>query len=528
MPGSIKFNSYWKVLIKNPTILIYAWSFASFTMFNFLESGQLVIIKDCVKPIEEVIYTFVVTLPVLSFPVIGCVTDTYFGRYKVIKISLIVMWMGSILVLFPQILKPALSDSIYNIAASISKTICMLGCIGFQTNILQFGFDQLIDSSATDLVKFCFSYMCVYYISSALNGLLQCSICCDFFFMSQLLVPFLMTFAVLSDLVLNHILVKEPRTHNPIKLIFKVLRYAAKNKHPRMRSAFTYWEDKPYSRIDVGKVKYGGPFTTEQVEDVKTFFRVIGLISVACIFVSITAMPFLVSCISFWYSFWGHSNFTENCLKNYVYYYAGPIFIIASFLLWCIFIRFCFMKWLHKLTAPVVCFIGISFMLLGILELILLEQLTSSGTCASCKIKNLMNQGFDTNRMRLFSVLAVTYSLGGYLVASSGITFVCAQVPYSMKGLVFGFSYSCLVVTMLLAYYVVFGSFQMLNASVLKLCCMQWYFLCCLMLAVICYAGFVVVAYFYKKRLREDHLPNQQYFAEQYYDTLYNSTADRY
>ena len=66
-------------------------------------------------------------------------------------------------------------------------------------------------------------------------------------------------------------------TNNPLKLIYQVLKYAAKNKYPRLRSAFTYWEDKPYSRIDLGKNKYGGPFTIEQVEDVKTFFRILAV-----------------------------------------------------------------------------------------------------------------------------------------------------------------------------------------------------------------------------------------------------------
>ena len=73
-------------------------------------------------------------------------------------------------------------------------------------------------------------------------------------------------------------------THNPLTFIFQVLRYAVKNKYPRQRSAFTYWEDKPYSRIDLGKTKYGGPFTTEQVEDVKTYFRILVLIGIKCNF----------------------------------------------------------------------------------------------------------------------------------------------------------------------------------------------------------------------------------------------------
>jgi len=36
----------------------------------------------------------------------------------------------------------------------------------------------------------------------------------------------------------------------------------------------TYWEDTPVSRINLGKKNYGGPFTNEKVEDVKTFLRV--------------------------------------------------------------------------------------------------------------------------------------------------------------------------------------------------------------------------------------------------------------
>ena len=59
-----------------------------------------------------------------------------------------------------------------------------------------------------------------------------------------------------------------------------VIKYTIKHKHPQFRSAFTYCEDELPSRIDFGKSKYGGPFTTEQVEDVKTFLRCLPLISI--------------------------------------------------------------------------------------------------------------------------------------------------------------------------------------------------------------------------------------------------------
>ena len=41
------------------------------------------------------------------------------------------------------------------------------------------------------------------------------------------------------------------------------------------RSAFTYWDNKTPSPIDLGKQKYGGSFTEEEVEDTKTFWRIV-------------------------------------------------------------------------------------------------------------------------------------------------------------------------------------------------------------------------------------------------------------
>ena len=60
--------------------------------------------------------------------------------------------------------------------------------------------------------------------------------------------------------------------------VYKVLKYAWQHKCPERRSAFTYWEEDIPPRIDLGKSKYGGPFTTEEVEDVKTFISLFFLL----------------------------------------------------------------------------------------------------------------------------------------------------------------------------------------------------------------------------------------------------------
>ena len=48
--------------------------------------------------------------------------------------------------------------------------------------------------------------------------------------------------------------------------------------HLDLNLAFTYWEEDIPRRIDLGKNNYGGPFTNEEVEDTKTFFRIVLLL----------------------------------------------------------------------------------------------------------------------------------------------------------------------------------------------------------------------------------------------------------
>ena len=73
-------------------------------------------------------------------------------------------------------------------------------------------------------------------------------------------------------------LITVPQLTNPIKFITRVLNYARNHNYPENRSALTYWEEEHPSCIDLGMSKYGGPFSVEEVEDVKTIFRLIPLI----------------------------------------------------------------------------------------------------------------------------------------------------------------------------------------------------------------------------------------------------------
>ena len=56
-------------------------------------------------------------------------------------------------------------------------------------------------------------------------------------------------------------------------VLVKYLVMPEKNKYPRNRSALTYWEEDYPGRLDLDKDNYGGPFSEEHVEDVKTVLR---------------------------------------------------------------------------------------------------------------------------------------------------------------------------------------------------------------------------------------------------------------
>ena len=84
------------------------------------------------------------------------------------------------------------------------------------------------------------------------------------------------------------------RTHkitNPIKLILQVLNYTRKHRYPERRSAFTYLDEEHPSRMDFGKEKFGGPFTEEEVEDVKTVLKLLPLVICLSLTVSGSLTP---------------------------------------------------------------------------------------------------------------------------------------------------------------------------------------------------------------------------------------------
>ena len=167
-----------------------------------------------------------------------------------------------------------------------------------EANIIQFGLDQLLESPTHRLIAFIHWYyvsltagkLLTYYVYAGHSILNFYFHTVPKFFIDSLFPMLLMATAlVLKDgialflwlLSKKHFYIQSAGL-NPFKNIHKVLKYSWKHKVPEHRSAFTYWEEDIPRRIDLGKNKYGGPFTNEEVEDTKTFLRILTLL--LCLF----------------------------------------------------------------------------------------------------------------------------------------------------------------------------------------------------------------------------------------------------
>ena len=248
----------------------------------------------------------------LSYPLLGYIADVCLTRYRTLKCSLIFLIVGCtiglILILFS--VSNNLSEiygkkSLFNqnIPKFLGIPIIALITTGvglFEANAIQFGLDQLLEAPTPKLIAFNHWYywthnvvqMVAMYLAIVLH-VLETSLKPFSQYEARAIRGSLLFTAVailglaaVGSLVLLHI----SKRHlyilraglNPFRNIYKVLKYSWNHKVPEHRSAFTYWEEDIPRRIDLGKNKYGGPFTNEEVEDTKTFLRILPLL--LCLF----------------------------------------------------------------------------------------------------------------------------------------------------------------------------------------------------------------------------------------------------
>ena len=224
------------------------------------------------------IYCYFLLYPFLAF------LGDRFIRYRVVLAGTILIAIGTAIVF---ILSFVYNHSNSNITLLISRYVFNLpvyfGLALFESNIIQLGTDQLLFASSIQLRYYIYCQNFTIYLPSFFSILIL--IMMITFGQSvhiTIITLVLFIFAILTTVngllmlcfIKRHIVIEPSPTVNAAKQIYNIFKYAIKYKRPLQRSAFTYGEAPP-GMLDRVKERYGGPFTTDQVEDVRSFKNIL-------------------------------------------------------------------------------------------------------------------------------------------------------------------------------------------------------------------------------------------------------------
>ena len=256
---------------------------------------------------------FIQGLVFISYPLIGLLTDIKLTHYRMICLSCWVLLIGHaagsvefIIGIVSNLFSSSHDYKTYILLASIvlSFVIAIVGKGMFESTVIQFGTDQMIEASSAQLSVFTHWYYWHLYLGNFCINVVVFGIIKYISQMSQcylhiqqldsnyinIILYILAHICIIQSILCCIVLVLlyskklknylniEPTGVNPIKQIVDVLKYAYYHKYPARRSALQYYQNNNPSRLDFGKVQYGGPFTNEQVEDTKTVLRLLVLL----------------------------------------------------------------------------------------------------------------------------------------------------------------------------------------------------------------------------------------------------------
>ena len=233
-------------------------------------------------------------------------------------------------------------------------------------------------------------------------------------------------------------------SRNPYKLVYKVIKFASKHKSPIHRSAFTYCEDELPSRMDLGKEKYGGPFTTEQVEDVKAFLGVLRvLLTLGPVFTTDIAASDML------YKFSNHLHFSQHLPQDNTSQFLSILMtdfkvggLTELLIVILIPIYLCLLRpFIHHYIPGMLKRIGLAIIirLLSLLSIFLIDTIGHtqySNTQCFIQIHVLPHDlGISAHYLTfpyILNALTVTFFY------TATYEFICAQSPHAMKGLLIG------------------------------------------------------------------------------------------
>ena len=543
-------NSFSQVFTKAIGVILL-WNFSTGLMYSLLLYPSSTLQLEHIK-VAYVLFGLSSALFWLS-PFAGYLADVKLSRFNTLRYSTYIMTVsvGFILLTFIVFISTIHSIGLYFglliAMAVIALFIYMCGKVFFQANILQFGTDQLCDAPTQCSVLFLYAYLWCDNFRNVL--ILSINIPGHEIYISQSdsdisidkvkshCILMILSSSILFCLFIL-ILVNKKKVwfftdnigENPYKLVTNVIVFAMKHKAPISRSAFTYCENEHLSRIDYGKQRYGGPYTTEQVEDVKVF---LGMMKIIFSMGPAFMLEFVATISSINHR--NHQDFrAKNPLKLMLLDYGilSPIFTLVSIPVYVFLLK----PFLSRYVPNMFKMIGFSIAILTVSIIIyFLYDMVSYGTSdelntAYDHCKRNTNTSYVLNKSLvhipttyMFILQHILLSISQMLLYISAWNFICCQSPQHMKGLLFGLFFAIRDLFHFLGIVQILPFWYAWKSELAR--CQFGYYLLNIFIGLASLILYTIVARKYQDRKRDD-ICNVYQYAEDYY-TKYGSNGVR-
>ena len=471
-------------------VLILLWTALVGAVYEQLRGITIASVNDANanKPNYSSSSYALLALIMVFYPLCGFIADVYCGRIKCVSFSLwmllLALLLSSIAIMLVfltdkhvGILSPLHHGSYHKnpvfiivvIFAAFSFPMFLIGIAGYQANYIQLGLEQLLEARSVHLGMFVhwanWSYHALATVVILLYSVALCYARQYQFAMDSLslyfppIVHLLAFFIVLClSCYKRRWFDPELRRRNPYKTVLKVLNYARKNKIPRRRSAFTFADQHMPSRMDFAKERFGGPFTSEEVEDVKTFLRIL------LILLTLIPIHFLHVPASFFvFSLLGQhvgprttisTTHFNHCSAEWFTLQSGSMIGVVSTFCFPIYIWFIFSYLQNRLPRIFTRLkLGIVVFLLGVFSMLIVDitghaispSITVNGTVVthfSCVFHGNYTSSVNKRSLNVHWALLIPPNLllgiGPLIFETTSLEFISAQSPYFMKGLLVG------------------------------------------------------------------------------------------
>ena len=495
--------------------LVLVWTLLVSIAFGSLDNLFLGFLNVFNK--SESRLTYVTWLPYIPWFVCallsGWLADAQFGNYKMVKTGVILHFVVSLLQSILQLTLVTLSGDqpLFYFVLHV-----ILTCFGYASRAmilvtsLQLGLNQMPGASAANVTSFIAWFVACLYAGNWINSFTS-RVAYDCLSSSQeqnlsysqlvlLFNTILLGIVLCSDFLLSpNWLSKELKLPQSSKAISQVLKFAAKHKAPVNRSALTYWEEDIPSRIDLGKSKYGGPFTTEQVEDVKTILKMLSVsVPLFLIFTSFYLFQQFIYVKDYDATILSNDTCPNVLLRSFTY--STSWWVVGGISIY----EFAIYPFVVPIIPTILKRIGATSLLIFLVN-------ATALIVSIIDYSKEISDPADTDWFWIVhSLLSAPLKI---LLLTCVFEFVCAQSPHNMKGLMIGYVWS--------EYYLsnIFANILagMLHALCIGPLCSIFYSSLATVLSITGFIVYCILARWYKTRVRDD-ISSPHRWVEEVYD----------